>query len=67
VRFVYLNWLSILGTTLGSPRQFGEFLRTVDAGTWSPAIESVRPLAEADAAYAALTSDHYGKLVLAIG
>lgn len=64
VRFVYLNWLSILGTTLGSPRQFGAFLEMVQAGGWQPAIDSVRPLAEADAAYERLRGDHFGKLVL---
>jgi NADPH:quinone reductase-like Zn-dependent oxidoreductase len=67
VRFVYLNWLSILGTALGSPRQFAQFLETVQAGSWSPVIDSVRPLAEAESAYEALQGDHYGKLVLSIG
>jgi NADPH:quinone reductase-like Zn-dependent oxidoreductase len=64
VRFVYLNWLSILGTTMGSPRQFGGFLDMVQAGGWQPMIDSVRPLAEADAAYERLRGDHFGKLVL---
>jgi zinc-binding alcohol dehydrogenase/oxidoreductase len=67
VRFVYLNWLSIRGTTLGSPREAAEFLRAVEEGSWSPVIDSVRPLAEADSAHARLRSgDHFGKLVLAI-
>jgi zinc-binding alcohol dehydrogenase/oxidoreductase len=66
VRFVYLNWLSIRGTTLGSPREAAEFLRAVEHGSWSPVIDSVRPLAEADSAHARLRSgDHFGKLVLA--
>jgi len=67
VRFVYLNFLSIRGTMLGSPRQFGAFLQDAAAGSWRPAIGSVRPLAEAQAAYAELAGDHYGKLVLTIG
>jgi zinc-binding alcohol dehydrogenase/oxidoreductase len=64
VRFVYLNWLSILGTTLGSPRQFGTFLETVQEGSWRPMIDGVRPLGEAESAYERLQGDHMGKLVL---
>ena len=64
VRFVYLNWLSILGTTFGSPRQFGAFLETVQEGSWRPVIDSVRPLSEAESAYAGLQGDHFGKLIL---
>ena len=67
VRYVYLNWLSILGTTLGSPADFGRFLETVERGSWSPVIDRVLPLAEAGAAHDLLRSGgHYGKLVLAI-
>jgi NADPH:quinone reductase-like Zn-dependent oxidoreductase len=66
VRFVYLNWLSILGTTGASPRQFGAFLETVQSGSWAPVIDSVRPLAEAEAGYEQLKAGHYGKVVLEI-
>jgi NADPH:quinone reductase-like Zn-dependent oxidoreductase len=67
VRFVYLNFLSILGTTGASPRQFVDFLRFVQEGSWQPVIDSVRPLAEAEAAYERLAEDHYGKVVLSAG
>jgi NADPH:quinone reductase-like Zn-dependent oxidoreductase len=67
VRFLYLNWLSILGTTGASPRQFGDFLGFVHEGSWQPVIDSVRPLAEAAAAYDRLAADHYGKVVLSVG
>ncbi len=66
VRFVYLNYLSILGTTGASPREFGRFLETVAAGSWQPVVDSVRPLAEAEAGYERLAADHYGKVVLAV-
>src|SRR5947207_518205 len=36
VRFLYLNYLSILGTTGASPRQFGAFLEMAQEGSWSP-------------------------------
>ena len=67
VRFVYLNWLSILGTTMGSARDFTALLEMVDEGSWRPVIDSVLPLAEADAAHERLRSgEHFGKLVLSI-
>jgi zinc-binding alcohol dehydrogenase/oxidoreductase len=66
VRHLYLNYLSILGTTGASPRQFGEFLELVQEGSWQPVIDSVRPLVEAEAAYERLSADHYGKIALAV-
>lgn len=66
VRFVYLNYLSILGTTGASPRQFGDFLEMVQQGSWQPVIDSVRPLAEAESAYERLASPHDGKVVLSV-
>jgi zinc-binding alcohol dehydrogenase/oxidoreductase len=66
VRYLYLNYLSVLGTAGASPRQFGEFLELVQQGSWRPVVDSVRPLAEAEAGYARLAADHYGKVVLDI-
>jgi zinc-binding alcohol dehydrogenase/oxidoreductase len=67
VRFVYLNWLRILGTTMGSPRDFVGLLRMVDDGTWKPVVDSTRPLAEADSAHRRMKGgEHFGKLVLAV-
>jgi NADPH:quinone reductase-like Zn-dependent oxidoreductase len=66
VRFLYLNWLSILGTTGASPRQFGSFVEMVQAGSWSPVIDGVHPLAEAEAGYERLRAGHYGKVVLGL-
>ena len=67
VRHVYLNWLSILGTTMGSADDFAALLQMVDDGKWHPVIDSVRPLAEAAAAHERMQSgEHFGKLVLSI-
>ena len=67
VRAVYLNWQSILGTTMGSARDFAALLRMVDEGSWRPVIDSVRPLAEAEAAHERMKAgEHFGKLVLAV-
>ncbi len=67
VRAVYLNWQSILGTTMGSPLDFAALLRMVQGGLWRPAIDSVRPLAEVEAAHDRMKAgDHFGKLVLTV-
>ncbi len=68
VRAVYLNWLSIRGTTMGSRRDFAALMRMVESGVWKPVIDSVRPLAEAEAAHDRMKAgEHFGKLVLAVG
>ncbi|MGE5273167.1 MAG: zinc-binding dehydrogenase [Verrucomicrobiota bacterium] len=65
VRALYLNWQSIRGTTMGSHRDFAGLMRMVDAGSWRPVIDSVRPLAEAEAAHDRMKAgEHFGKLVL---
>jgi zinc-binding alcohol dehydrogenase/oxidoreductase len=65
VRAVYLNWLSILGTTMGSARDFAALMRLVESGVWRPVIDSVRPLAEAEAAHDRMKAgEHFGKLIL---
>jgi NADPH:quinone reductase-like Zn-dependent oxidoreductase len=67
VRQVYLNWLSIRGTTMGSPRDFAGLLEAVERGSWAPTIDSVRPLADAEAAQDRLAAgEHFGKLVLTV-
>lgn len=67
VRPFYLRHLSLLGTTMGSPRDFERFLETVSKATWRPVIDSVRPLAEAAAAHERMEAgEHFGKLVLAV-
>jgi NADPH:quinone reductase-like Zn-dependent oxidoreductase len=67
VRAFYLNWQRILGTTMGSGRDFAGLLRMVDMGGWHPVIDSVRPLAEVEAAHERMKAgQHFGKLVLAV-
>jgi zinc-binding alcohol dehydrogenase/oxidoreductase len=67
VRPFYLRHLSLLGTTLGSPRDFQRFLEIVAEASWRPVIDSVLPLAEAAAAHERMEAgEHFGKLVLAV-
>lgn len=68
IRPFYLRWLSLLGTTMGSPRDFAGLLEAAERGSWRPVIDSVRPLAEAAAAHERMEAgEHFGKLVLGIG
>jgi zinc-binding alcohol dehydrogenase/oxidoreductase len=67
VRAVFLSWRSILGTTMGSARDFAGLLRMVGEGSWRPVVDSVRPLAEAEAAHERMQGGlQFGKLVLAV-
>jgi NADPH:quinone reductase-like Zn-dependent oxidoreductase len=67
VRAVYFGQFSILGTTMGSARDFAGLLDAIDRGRWAPVVDSVRPLAEAAAAHARMEAgEHFGKLVLDI-
>ncbi|HTI35274.1 MAG TPA: zinc-binding dehydrogenase [Miltoncostaea sp.] len=68
VRALTMGQVSLLGTTMGSPRDFAGLLAAVDAGGWAPVIDSVRPLGEvADAHRREEGGEHFGKLVLSIG
>lgn len=65
VRPVTMGQVSVLGTTMGSARDFAGLLRAVDTQEWVPVIDSVRPLAEAADAHAREEAgEHFGKLVL---
>jgi len=67
VRQFYFGQFSLLGTTMGSPRDFASLLKAVEEGSWLPVIDSVRPLTESEAAHARLkTGLHFGKLVLRV-
>lgn len=65
VRPVTVGQVALLGTTMGSPRDFAGLLAAVAAQTWTPVIDSVRPLGEAADAHAREEAgEHFGKLVL---
>jgi NADPH:quinone reductase-like Zn-dependent oxidoreductase len=64
VRPTYLEWKSLLGTTMGSPDDFEGLLRMLAETSSRPVIDSVFPLAEATAAHDRLEGDHFGKIVL---
>jgi zinc-binding alcohol dehydrogenase/oxidoreductase len=64
---VYWSWRSIVGTTMGSPREFSALLQHVDAASWRPVVDSVHPLDRVDAAADRLESpERFGKVVVRI-
>jgi NADPH:quinone reductase-like Zn-dependent oxidoreductase len=64
-RALYSGQWSILGTTMGSPRDFAALLVAVERGRWQPVVDSVRPLADVAAAQARMAAgEQFGKLVL---
>jgi len=68
VRPVTAGQVSLLGTTMGSPRDFAGLLAAVEHQSWAPVIDSVRPLADVAAAHTREEAgEHFGKLVLSIG
>jgi NADPH:quinone reductase-like Zn-dependent oxidoreductase len=68
VRRFYFGQHTILGTTMGSPRDFAALLALLEAAPgWRPAIDRVWPLDCAAQAHAAMERrTHFGKLGLAI-
>ncbi len=67
VRRFFFGQFSLLGTTMGSARDFAGLLEAIDAATWRPVVDSVTPLAEGVAAYERLASGgQMGKVVLEI-
>jgi NADPH:quinone reductase-like Zn-dependent oxidoreductase len=65
IRQVFWNQLSILGTTMGSPREFASMLTLYEAGRLKPVVDSVFPLREAPAAHHRMDQGlQFGKIVL---
>jgi NADPH:quinone reductase-like Zn-dependent oxidoreductase len=60
----YGQW-NVLGTTMGSPREFDALLAHVDGADWRPVVDSVFPLEQAAAAHERLDqAGRFGKVVL---
>jgi NADPH:quinone reductase-like Zn-dependent oxidoreductase len=60
----YGQW-NVLGTTMGSPREFDAMLEHVREASWTPVVDSVFPLEQAAAAHERLEQPgRFGKVVL---
>ena len=67
MRRIFWKQLSLLGTTMGSPADFAAMVRFVEEHRLVPQADQVFPLAEGDAALAAMEkSDGFGKIVLTV-
>jgi len=68
VRRFYFAQHTILGTTMGSPRDFAGLLQLITANpSWRPLVDTVLPLDQAAEAHERLARrEHTGKLVLEI-
>ncbi len=64
---LFLEHQRIIGTTLGSPREFDSLLAHCGESTWRPVVDSVFPLAHARSAHERLdAADRFGKVVLVV-
>lgn len=64
---VYWQWRRVLGTTMGSPREYRALLAHVETASWRPVVDSVYPLAEIAAAARRLDDpERFGKIVLSL-
>ena len=60
----YGQW-NVLGTTMGSPREFDAMLEHVQEASWTPVVDSVFPLEQAASAHERLEQPgRFGKVVL---
>jgi NADPH:quinone reductase-like Zn-dependent oxidoreductase len=65
-RLFWFQW-SLLGSTMGTPREFAEVVARGEAGHLRPIIDGVYPLADGVAAYRHLADGRqFGKLVLEV-
>jgi len=67
-RKIFWKQLSILGSTMGSPRDFEYMLRFVNDHHIKPIVDSVYPLEDAEAAIRNMDdSSQFGKIILSVG
>jgi zinc-binding alcohol dehydrogenase/oxidoreductase len=67
IRKLYHKQLTLLGTTMGSPQEFTQLLRVINAGQIRPVVDRVFPLGEAGQAQQYMDQqEQFGKIVLSI-
>jgi NADPH:quinone reductase-like Zn-dependent oxidoreductase len=67
VRRIFWKQLTILGSTMGTARDFGEMLALVQQARLTPALDKVFPLAEVPAAHRRMEeAGQFGKIVVRI-
>jgi NADPH:quinone reductase-like Zn-dependent oxidoreductase len=64
---MFFKQLTLMGSTMGSPREFAAFLKLYGEAKLHPAVDRVFPLAEAAAAHRRMNdAEQFGKIVLRI-
>lgn len=63
---LFLRHATLLGTAMGSPKDFGQMVAFVQDKGIVPVIEAVLPMGEVAGAFARLTGPHFGKVVLTV-
>lgn len=67
LRYLFSRELNLLGSTMGTRKDFEEVLRAVEGGGLKPVVDSVFPLRDALAAHEHLAQGkQFGKVVLAV-
>jgi NADPH:quinone reductase-like Zn-dependent oxidoreductase len=67
VRRIFWKQLNVLGSTMGTAKEFAEVLRLYSDGSLHPVIDQVFPLAEAAEAHRRMeNAEQFGKIVLRI-
>jgi NADPH:quinone reductase-like Zn-dependent oxidoreductase len=67
IRKLFWKQLNVLGSTMGSERDFNEMVAMVGGGKLRPRVDQIVPLAEAERAHARMENgEHMGKIVLHI-
>ena len=62
---LFFGQWNILGTTMGSPREFNAMLDHVARASWRPVVDGVFPLEQAARAHHRLAEpERFGKIVL---
>jgi NADPH:quinone reductase-like Zn-dependent oxidoreductase len=65
IRYIFGKQISLIGSTMGTHRDFRDVTALLWAGRLGPVIDRVMPLSDGREAYALLESgDHFGKIVL---
>src|SRR5262249_46693857 len=68
LRNLFWKQATLLGTTMGSPREFAAMLELFEAGGLPPLVDQVSPLADAAAAHRRMEeAGQFGKIVLNTG
>ena len=67
VRRMFWYHYTLMGSTMGSAREFAEIVRLLGAGRLRPVVDGVTPLGQARRAFERLAAaEHFGKLVVEI-